>query len=530
MASLRGSKSSAIGIFVDGLEVKLARLSLKRGKVFLDEIVSTTFVTKLEERQQSTVEGETITESAEAFALPTNEATNEVSTDNNSILLALISKYPVNSYLFSYAISEPSIYYHTLENDFGLKGIKLKQRIRDELRNVRTVQPTIDAIDYFYSADKNLVTVVREDGTMLLHLLEEIRPFLGRRLPRIQLIEISDVALMNLVRANYGFSPEEISAIIYIGIEFTRIIFLKGSEFFHFAPVLGEGFESPNIQNTVYSRLLLEQDNMGVPRLDKIFLAGESQKIGFDAFLREQIPDVDVQFLRTPYIDTSGLPTEHQELIPEYAVPIAAAWKALDEGHPGFYRTNLLPDEIRQGQRIFRLAWHGYVLLLLVFLASFYITSEYAKIHKEVATKQNVLAQLQDKLDENEKLKTAIGGLNEQINRFNSALAVYDSLVPGSDRWNKMLLQLTKGIEDLGGIWVTDVRSAPGGSMSIQGYTLYRARIPRIAALFDNATLAKVEVKEIREKAPPVYSFVISVPSQVTKPDAQKRLGTSTAE
>jgi hypothetical protein len=530
MASLRGSKASAIGIFVDGLDVKLARLSLRRGKVFLDEISQTAFVTKLEERQPGKGEGELISDSGEAFALPTNEVTSEVSTDNNSVLLALISKYPVNSYVLSYAISEPSIYYHTLENDFGLKGLKLKLRIRDELRNVRAVQPTIDAIDYFHSADKNLVTVVREDGTMLLHLLEEIRPFLGRRLPRIQLIEISDVALMNLVRANYGFSPEEISAIIYIGVEFTRIIFLKGSEFFHFAPVLGEGFESSNIQNTVYSRLLLEQDNMGVSRLDKIFLAGESQKIGFDAFLREQIPDIDVQFLRTPYIDTSGLPSDQQELIPEYAVPIAAAWKALDENHPGFYRTNLLPDEIRQGQKIFKLAWHGYLLLLLVFLSTFYITSQYGKIHKEVAAKQAVLGQLQDKLDENEKLKTAINGLNEQINRINSALAVYDSLVPGSDRWNKMLLQLTKGIEDLGGIWVTEVKSAPGGAMSIQGYTLYRARIPRIAALFDNATLAKVEVKEIREKAPLVYSFVISVPAQAVKPEEQKRPGSSTPE
>src|SRR5438034_6961028 len=28
---------------------------------------------------------------------------------------------------------------------------------------------------------------------------------------------------------------------------------------FHFAPVLGEGYDSPNLQNTIYSRLLLER-------------------------------------------------------------------------------------------------------------------------------------------------------------------------------------------------------------------------------------------------------------------------------
>ena len=514
MASLRGSKSCAIGIFVDGLDVKLAKLSAKHGKIQLDELISTTFVTKLEERQPAVVEADSIGATAEAFALPTNEATSEVATDNNSVLLSLLSRYPVNSYVLSYAVSEPSIYYHLLESDNGLKGTKLKQRILNELRNVRSVQPAIDAIDYFYSADKNLVSVVREDGTMMLSLLDAIKPFLGRRLPRISLIEISDIALLNLARANYGFSPDEISTIIYIGVEFTRLIFMKGSEFFHFAPVLGEGYDSPNIQNTVYARLLLEQDNMGIARIDKILLAGESKKIEFDAFVREQIPDVDVQYLRTPYLDTSTISAEQQELVPEFAVPIATAWKVLEESHPAFYRTNLLPVNVREQQRTFKLAWHGYVLLLLVFLSSFFFTTRYATIHKDVASKQAVLSQLQDKLDENERLKTAIAGLNDQINRLNSALAVYDSLVPGSDRWNKLLLQLTKGVEDIGAVWITEVGSLSGGAMSIQGYTLYRARIPRIAALFDNATLARVEVKEIREKTPPVYGFVISVPPQ----------------
>jgi len=520
MASLRGSKNSAIGIFVDGLDVKLAKLSLKRGKIVVDELASSTLASKLEERSVANVELDSLSESAEAFALPATETTEDAASDNNSIILGLLSKYPSSSYVLGYAISEPSIYYHTLESDFGLKANKLKQRILDELRTVRAVQPSLDAIDYFHSADKSLVTVVREDGMMMLHLLEEIKPFLGKRLPRISLIEISDIALLNLARANYGFSADEITTIIYVGVEFTRLIFMKGSEFLHFAPVVGEGHDSPNIQNTVYARLLLEQDNMGLPRIDKILLAGESRRVAFDQFIHEQMPDVDVQYLRTPYLETGGLTSEQQEMVPEFAVPIATAWKLLDDAHPGFYPVNVLPISVREQQRSFKLAWHGYVLLLLVFLSSFYFTSHYASLHQEVSSKENVLNQLQDKLAENERLKAAIAGLNEQINRYNTALAVYDSLVPGSDRWNRMLVQLTKGVEDLGAIWITDVKALGGGAMSIQGYTLYRVRIPRIAALFDNSTLTKVEVKEIREKAPPVYNFIISIPPQPEKAPA----------
>lgn len=517
MASLRGNKNTAISLFVDGLELKMAKLSLKKNNVILEEVQSVMLATKLEERHVVDVTADPLAEAPDAFTLAPAESMGEGSGDNNSVILGLLSKYPVSDYLLSYSISEPSIYYHTLESNFGLKGNKLKHRILNELRNIRAVQPALDAIDFFDSAEKNLICVIREDGLSMLNSLEAIKPFMGKRLPRIPLIEISDVALMNLARANYGFSPEEITTIIYVGVEFTRLIFMKGSEFFHFAPVLGEGYDAPNIQNTVYSRLLLEQDNMGIPRIDKILLAGESQRITFDEFLRHQLPDVDVQYLRTPYIDTSGLPAEVQERIPEFAVPIATAWKVLNETHPAFYTTNLLPESVREGQRTFKLAWHGYLLLVLVFLSTLYFTREYTKIKQDVISKQQTLLQLQTRVAENERLKLAIAEKTEQRNRYISALAVYDSLVPGSDRWNRNLAQLTKGVEDLKGIWITEIRALTDGSMNIQGYALYRARIPRIAALFDNSTLAKVEVKEIREKAPPVYNFLITVPPQPDK-------------
>jgi hypothetical protein len=517
MASLKGSKNTAIGLFVDGLVVKLAKLSIKRGKVVLDELQTGTLVSKLEERQVTEMTSDTITETTEAFALPTTEAAGEVAGDNNTVLLGMLSKYPPLKYVLSYAIGEPSIYYHVFEGDFGLKDKKLKLRILDELRNVRAVQPALDAIDTFTSAEKNLVCVVREDGVTMLRALEEIKPFMGNRLPRIPLIESADIALMNLARANYGFAPEEITALIYVGVEFTRLIFLKGSDFYHFAPVLGEGYDAPNIRNTVYSRLLLEQDNMGIPRIDRILLAGESRRVAFDEFIREQLPEVDVQYLRTPYLDTSGLPTDLQEQIPEYAVAIATAWKVLDDDHPAFYRINLLPEAVREGQRIFKLAWHGYLLIALVFISTLYFTSEYGKLRSDLNKKKATYNQISEKVAENDRLKAAISSLNDQIGRYNTALAVYDSLVPGSARWNKSLAQLAKGVDDVGAIWITEVRATPDGSMLIQGYSLYRARVPRIAALFDNATLSHVEVKEIRDKTPPVYNFIITVPPQEDK-------------
>lgn len=534
MASLKGSRNTAIGMFVDGLTIKIAKLSIKGKNVVVEELQSATLAARLEEPKMQMLEGgmETTGEGAESFtAAPMMEASADLGTgDNNSVMLGLLSKYPVDKYVLGYALEEPSIYYHVFETDFGLEGKKLKTRIVTELQSVRATMPPTDSVDTFFSAEKSLVSVIREDGLVVLRSLEAIKPFVGNRLPRISLIESADIALMNLARANFGFAPDDFSAVVYIGTEFTRIIFMKGSEFLHFAPVIGEGHDAPNIQNTVYSRLLLEQDNIGIPRLNKILLAGECHQIAFDEFLHEQLSDVEIQYLNTPYLDTSALSPETQEQIPEFAIPIATAWKILDDIHPAFYPINLLPGSVREGQKVFKLAWHGYLLVVLIFLGTFFFTSRFTNLRTETVKKENTLVQLQRRIEENQRLQGAIADLNEQIRRYNVALAKYDSLVPGADRWSRGLTRLTKGVEDVNSIWVTNLQSMAGDAMELKGYSLYRDRIPRIAAQFDNSTLSKVEETKIREKTPTVYYFTIGVPPQkeagqaftIARPDSAK--------
>ena len=70
----------------------------------------------------------------------------------------------------------------------------------------------------------------------------------------------------------------------------------------------------------------------------------------------------------TPRLDASPLSPEQQETMSEFAVPIGAAMQVLDPRSPAIYHVNLLPASVREGQRVFKLAWHGYALLLALFL------------------------------------------------------------------------------------------------------------------------------------------------------------------
>ena len=51
-----------------------------------------------------------------------------------------------------------------------------------------------------------------------------------------------------------------------------------------------------------------------------------------------------------------------------YAPAIALAYKALKPDSPAQYGSNLLPAKLREHQSMYRIAWHGTVMLVFLFL------------------------------------------------------------------------------------------------------------------------------------------------------------------
>lgn len=513
MPYTKGEGKTVLGIFVDGLEVKLAHVALKNKRITLHDVKTVNLVKRLEERTTA-VEGGM----GESIDLVDTIETGEIKDEfaeagggqsNSEVIIGLLSEYPTNAYRLVYSISEPSVYYQQFEDNFGLAGTKLKRRLIDELSATRTVRPTMDSLAYVEAAEGQVLAMIREDGLSLLDLIESVKDFLGKRVPRVEFIETSDISLMNMVRNNYELGESEISIIVYVGSEFSRLIFMKGEHFFHFAPVISEGRLTPNIENTIYSRILLEQDSAGILRIDRIFLAGEAHKIELKQFLSPQFAEAPIEYLTSPMLDVSEFQDTPEAIVSEYAIPIASAMRALEPKNPRYYHIDLLPTSFREGQKIFKLAWHGYVALALIFLTTFYFTSRYAEQNEEVRKSRAELQKKQEQLAENQRLQTIIDSLSTQTAQFESALAVYDSLVPNYNRWSKVFTHLTNSVELVNSTWVKDLVVKSDSAIELTGYSLYRQRIPRITNMFADATLQSVEVENIRGKE--VYKFILVI-------------------
>jgi len=137
---------------------------------------------------------------------------------------------------------------------------------------------------------------------------------------------------------------------------------------------------------------------------------------------------------------------------------------------------------------------------------------------QEIRAAQELLRRRQTEFRDLEVLRQQRDTLMNGIARFSTAAAVYDSIAPGGDRWSRILHYLSNSVEDLNSLWIFKIQQAPNNprSLTITGRSIYRTRIPRLASLFEKATLKAVRIVPIREKI--VYEFDLQV-DQIDKTD-----------
>ncbi len=520
MALFSPKEKVAVGLFVDGLDLKFVCLESTKSGIRLRDYKTTRLVTKLDESKFMEAD---ITD----FSLSPDESSsfdidadmpsahslreNEIPLTNSSVLANLLSQVQDERFAITYAITEPAIDYQILETDFGLQGKKLKERVLEELANIRSIAPDPDTVSILETESGNLICIIREDGIHLANMVNEVKDQIGQRVPKIPVIDSAEVALMNAVRMNYNFNDDEHTLVVYVAQDFTRLVFMRGSNYQHFAPVIAEGIESINIQNTIYSRASLEQDNIGIHHLDRIILTGDAYRMGLREFFKEKFAVSDVSYMKYDSLDTSSFPADSVDELSEYSIPIATAWKALEPAHPRMYPSNLLPSHMRSQQNVFKMAWHGYMLLALLFVTSVFFAAQIPLQHRKIQLLEEDVTFKETQALELEQLEASVNRLHGELSTLESALALYEEITPGADRWSKTLTHMTSGVEDLNSLWILEVNTTGdgGGGLRIQGYSIFRSRIPRFANLFDNAILQEVTVQEIRERI--VYRFTVVV-------------------
>lgn len=505
-----------IGIFVEGAFIHTVCLVKKSEDIrIIDAEIS-----KLVGQEQAVGHhGELIPEFAdvtgnEAFDLTADLQNSDILVsdigdleieENATIIQSILNKYSDKKYTIAISLAEPQVYYAYFNSDWNLKGDKLRKRVIDEMGKLRPDAELLkpEDINLVKLNDGRLMAIIRDGELEIIRELELAVPGSSKR---IQFIESAEISLVNLIKKSYNFPSSGINLIVYIGHEFSRLTFIQGHDILNISYIIGVGLDAENIVNTIYSRILLEQDNLNVNDLDNIILAGQAYDAGIQEFLVQKFSeDTNIEYINLHKLGMAG----NDPLSSRFAVPIGAAMRALSGSKDDLYSVDVTPRSVKERKKKFKVGLLGWFLLALISIVTFFTTVKIGEKRNELTQAESTIRSKKVELAGLQEVETRLNMLRQKLDSYDRTLGVLDSIPLNNPTWSQFLNTIATVAQKTRYIWITDAHRKDGSVVLIKGYSVYRNKIPIFANSLSNARLKNVEVQEIREKT--VYSFEIEV-------------------
>jgi Tfp pilus assembly protein PilN len=433
----------------------------------------------------------------------------ELDISSQNIISAAFLGINLSKSLFVPALTEPAIYYHLFEGTRQEKATRLTQEIIRDIQQTKNVIIDKDNLGYIELADKSLLSVFLSGGeSSCIKMINSLARYHGRRYYKIPAVKCAEISLAYYVAKRKKFFPDDYSLIVYIGKEYSKLIFLHGRKLKHIGSTLDIGTLNLHTYDVYFSKILLEMENGGISSLDNIIVCGEDDSENIILSFYGTFPEANVTRLEFDDIDLSDLSEEQKEKISAFSVPLAVANDYFDELANIHKGINLLPKYVKEEQKVFQFAWHGYAILPLLFAAAFFITVQVLERQKEIHELDEKIEKQTLLLRQNEQILNQISNLEEKINGFDQTQAILDSASTGAGIWTKVIRDISDFFAVRKNVWLTKLTREQENFIVLEGYTLSKNVLTDFAYSLKSAELKSVLYEELREKN--VYKFLIT--------------------
>lgn len=403
-------------------------------------------------------------------------------------------------------------------NDVNYSEVKKKELvdiIEDKLYSLYNRKPNEDLYDF----------EIRNDGTLVIGSLESESPTLslvfdaGKRFKDKYLIgdvTPDESVMMGLYREHYEMDSEIVTALLQVGKKKSRLIFMKGEMLLQVSPIINEGFDDKNYLNTIFSKILFQIDTGEVPGLDQLLIYNNGKGVPVLEFFRESFSELKVEEFtfnedKVVYSDTLN------DIIPFYSTAIGLASVAAKSDITKNVNLSFLPSYVIDQQKIFRLQWHGILLLILIGFSPIVLNYFYQANQTQIEELQSESAQLTQMIANVDPFVTRSEELSQELSTMQEQLTLLQDLNEDNVKWTVTMDLFNRAVQNTGSMWITSFRQNEDLLM-IDGFSLYQERIPELAGRFETVTLLNVRKQEIRERE--IYSFSMMIREVVNDPSS----------
>ncbi|MFO7659679.1 MAG: hypothetical protein R6V77_02095, partial [Candidatus Cloacimonadaceae bacterium] len=242
---------------------------------------------------------------------------------------------------------------------------------------------------------------------------------------------------------------------------------------------------------------------------ENVYVCGDNCFIDAVEYLRSQLPNSNVEMwhMGELYMDSEALNVYDMDMIARFMLPVALAWKALTMENPETLKTNFLPSYIVEGQKVFKIAWHGYLLFALVFLGALFFTFSIQQLKFSITQENALNKQLQVEHAEKKVQADAMMAMEKAIQQQNVIIETIKTLLKGKNQWTEIITNLNDSFQTHPTSWIRNLRK-DGDGFKVLGVTTHRPNIVYFAGLFPNGSIINAKYRKIRDFT--VWDFEIN--------------------
>jgi Tfp pilus assembly protein PilN len=492
-------KKTAFGVSEDGLNLKLACLGRDGHMISLQSLEQVEMNQSLYQHQ---VEGKDASESKLDEWMNDNNPSSDISfndfgTDNSAFKTqpydVLFQTYPMDKGVIALNVSDDQL----VKVPIASRGITQQQKLRlvkesiprNELKDGNWQSSVI-------SINDQAELWIHHGTNRLLEIMQTTQSALKSRY-FFQLAEANETALANLFITNKTRDPNETSMVLYLGHEYRKALIFEGNKWTYSLPIHATQ-QKPDIE-LIYSKLSLALDEAHISDPQYLYVCGENCSLESVDFLRKQLHNTKVEIwqLENIYLDAEVSQVYDTDMIARFILPIALAWKALTADNPDTLKTNFLPTHVIENQKVFKIAWHGYLTFALLFFSSLYLTLSINQLKFDIKQEEALNKQLTVEYNDKKQQAEAMLQMQKAIKQQAANIELIKSLLENKNPWTEIITRLNNSFQSHPTSWINTLKK-DGNGFRLTGVTTYRPNIVYFSNLFDNGSIISAKYRKIR--------------------------------
>ncbi|MCF7919952.1 MAG: hypothetical protein K9N06_08570 [Candidatus Cloacimonetes bacterium] len=497
------------GIFEDGPVLKIAQLIVSNGHPILVDIKKTEMECSI---YHDADRDHTPPPSAIAQEESNFETISDISFDDSGELDSvvnphehLLSIFPLNQGRISLNANDEKLMTHYL--DRSLKSLSKRDLIKLSLLSQDDIRDKDVTWGLVQTAQDATCVLIHKGENRLFSYLQKYNQIQSERKYYYSLIDSNDISVVNAIRLNYEFNKEDDVLVLYLGYDYKKGILLKGEEFVKSLPILTSS-DGIDLRREITSKLTLYQDELEIPHVERIIIAGEYCQDETIEAIASAFPSAQVERFRFSDLLFSENLTEElpEEELASYMIPISLAWKILAGKSVKLLQTNFLEKKVIKSQKLVQFSWHSGLMLTILLGLSFSSTNSLLELQTRLDMLETNVAQ---KKAEYEMLKSQFDpgpNIQAEITALQEELSQVKSFYNNKAIWSQIFEKLSHEFKNYPVSWLTNIQGNDAG-FSITGTTTKQENIVHFAGIFPEGTIKSVQNSDYEDRT--IWTFDI---------------------